>query len=325
MSYQIKILILSFIASVIVSLIVIPILRRLKVGQIERKEGPESHLKKQGTPTMGGVVMIISILAICVLMYLQYIKSEPEVAKKLIPLVLVTIGFGIVGFVDDFKKLVLKNTDGLKPAFKMLGLLIISVAFVIYILKFMNIGTDTFIPIVKQYIKIPMLLYVPFAIIVMLGATNAVNLTDGIDGLATSITTIVIACLTVVGIVEGVKEVVILGSIICGVNLGFLIFNMHPAKVFMGDTGSLLLGGAIASMALYLKMPLILLVIALIPIIETISVIMQVVYFKKTGKRIFKMTPIHHHFELSGWNENKIVTVFSIATLLFCITGLNII
>ena len=157
MSYQIKILILSFIASVVVSLIVIPILRRLKVGQIERKEGPESHLKKQGTPTMGGVVMIISILAISVFMYFQYIKSEPEVAKNLIPLVLVAIGFGIVGFVDDFKKLVLKNTDGLKPALKMLGLLIIAVAFAIYIV---SLGTQTLIPIVKEYITIPMLLYV---------------------------------------------------------------------------------------------------------------------------------------------------------------------
>ena len=322
MSYQIKILIISFIASVIVSLIVIPILRRLKVGQIERTDGPESHLKKQGTPTMGGIIMIIVVLAVSMFMYLQYIKSEPEIAKRLIPLVLVTIGFGVVGLVDDFKKLVLKNTDGLKPAFKMLGLLIIAVAFAIYLV---SVGTQTLIPIVKTYITIPMLLYIPFAIIVMLGATNAVNLTDGIDGLATSITTIIIASLTVVGIIQEIKEVVILGSIICGANLGFLIFNMHPAKVFMGDTGSLLLGGAIASMALYLKMPLILLVVALIPVIETISVILQVAYFKKTGKRIFKMTPIHHHFELSGWNENKIVTVFSILTLVFCVIGLNII
>ena len=322
MSYQIKILILSFIASVVVSLVIIPILRKLKVGQIEREEGPESHLKKQGTPTMGGVIMIIAILAISIFMYAQYIKSEQIVAKNLIPLVLVTIGFGIIGFIDDFKKLVLKNTEGLKPAFKMLGLLIISVAFAIYLV---SAGTETLIPIVKQYITIPMLLYIPFAIVVMLGATNAVNLTDGIDGLATSVTTIIIACLTVVGIINEVKEVVILGSIICGVNLGFLLFNMHPAKVFMGDTGSLLLGGAIASMALYLKMPLILLVLALIPVIETISVIMQVAYFKKTGKRIFKMTPIHHHFELSGWKENKIVTIFSIVTLIFCVIGLNII
>ena len=322
MSYQIKILILSFLASVIISLIVIPILRRLKVGQIERVDGPESHLKKQGTPTMGGVVMIITILIMAAFMYFQYIKAEPSVAKNLVPLVLVTIGFGVVGFVDDFKKLVLKNTDGLKPVLKMLGLLIIAVIFAIYLV---NIGTQTFIPILREYITIPMLLYIPFTIVVMLAATNAVNLTDGIDGLATSITTIIIATLTVTGIVQEVKEIVILGSIICGVNLGFLLFNMHPAKVFMGDTGSLLLGGAIASMALYLKVPLILLVIALIPVIETISVILQVSYFKKTGKRIFKMTPIHHHFELSGWNENKIVTIFSIATLVVCIVGLNII
>ena len=279
-------------------------------------------MKKQGTPTMGGVIMIITILAMSIFMYAQYIKSEQIVAKNLIPLVLVTIGFGIIGFIDDFKKLVLKNTEGLKPAFKMLGLLIISVAFAIYLV---SAGTETLIPIVKQYITIPMLLYIPFAIVVMLGATNAVNLTDGIDGLATSVTTIIIACLTVVGIINEVKEVVILGSIICGVNLGFLLFNMHPAKVFMGDTGSLLLGGAIASMALYLKMPLILLALALIPVIETISVIMQVAYFKKTGKRIFKMTPIHHHFELSGWKENKIVTIFSVVTLVFCVIGLNII
>ena len=325
MSYQIKILILSFFASLVVSLVVIPILRKLKVGQIERDFGPESHLKKQGTPTMGGIIMIISILAMSVFMYLQYIKSEPQVAKNLIPLVLVTIGFGIVGFIDDFKKLVLKNTDGLKPAFKMLGLLVIAVGFVVYLLNFGNIGTGTLIPILKQYITIPVLIYIPFAIFVMLGATNAVNLTDGIDGLATSVTTIIIAALTVVGIIEEVKEIVILGSIICGVNLGFLIFNMNPAKVFMGDTGSLLLGGAVSCMALYLKMPIILVVISFIPVLETISVIIQVVYFKKTGKRIFKMTPIHHHFELSGWNENKIVTVFSIVTLVLCIIGLNII
>ena len=325
MSYQIKILILSFITSVIVSLIIIPILRRLKVGQIERSEGPQSHLKKQGTPTMGGIVMIISILIVSAVMYIQYYKTELQVVKNLIPLVLVSVGFGIVGLIDDFKKLVLKNTDGLKPAYKMLGLLIIAVAFIIYLIKFMNIGTETLIPILKTYITIPLLIYIPFAIFVMLGATNAVNLTDGIDGLATSVTTIIIACLTVIGIIYEVKEVVILGSIVCGVNLGFLLFNMYPAKVFMGDTGSLLLGGVVVSMALYLKMPLLLIVIALVPVLETLSVIMQVAYFKKTGKRIFKMAPLHHHFELSGWNENKVVTIFSLVTLVLCVIGLNII
>lgn len=323
MSYQIKVLLLSFCVGLMVSLIVIPILRKLKVGQIEREDGPQSHLKKQGTPTMGGLAIIVTIILMGVVSYIQYKAKEPTVVRNLIPLILVSVGFGLVGLVDDFKKLVLKNTEGLKPAYKMLGLLIISVSFVIYLYK--TIGTQTLIPIIKTYVAMPVLLYVPFAIFVMLGTTNAVNLTDGIDGLATSVTTIIIACLTVIGIMIDVKEVVLLGSIVCGANLAFLIFNMYPAKVFMGDTGSLLLGGVIVAMALYLKMPLILIVIALIPVLETLSVMMQVAYFKKTGKRIFKMAPLHHHFELSGWNENKIVSIFSIITLVLCFVGLNII
>ena len=323
MSYQIKVLLLSFFVGLVISLIVIPILRKLKVGQIEREDGPQSHLKKQGTPTMGGVVMIISIIIMLGVSFIQYINSEPEVAQSLVPLALVSLGFGLIGLIDDFKKLVLKNTEGLKPSYKMLGLLIIAVTFVIYL--YTKIGTDTFIPFIKEHITMPVWLYIPFAIFVMLGTTNAVNLTDGIDGLATSVTTIIIACLTVIGIMLGVKEVVLLGSIVCGANLAFLIFNMYPAKVFMGDTGSLLLGGVIVAMALYLKMPFILVIIALIPVLETLSVIMQVGYYKKTGKRIFKMAPLHHHFELSGWNENKVVSVFSIATLILCFIGLKII
>lgn len=323
MSYQIKVLLLSFFVGLVISLIVIPILRKLKVGQIEREDGPQSHLKKQGTPTMGGVVMIITIIIMAGVSFFQYIKEEPEVAQNLIPLVLVSLGFGLIGLIDDFKKLVLKNTEGLKPSYKMLGLLIIAVTFVIYL--YQTIGTRTLIPFIKTYVTMPAWLYIPFAIFVMLGATNAVNLTDGIDGLATSVTTIIIACLTVIGIMFGVKEVVLLGSIVCGANLAFLIFNMYPAKVFMGDTGSLLLGGVIVAMALYLEMPLILIVIALIPVLETLSVIMQVGYYKKTGKRIFKMAPLHHHFELSGWKENKVVSIFSILTLILCVIGLNII
>jgi len=322
MNYQITILLLSFLVSTIVSLLVIPILRRLKVGQIERDDGPQSHLKKQGTPTMGGIIMIISIIILTITICIANIKQEEYAIRKFIPLVLVSLGFGIVGLVDDFKKLVLKNTDGLKPMYKMIGLLIISVAFAMYLL---GMGTQTILPILKTYITIPVLVFIPFVIFVMLGTTNAINLTDGIDGLATTVTTIIIACLTVIGIINNVKEVVFLGSMVCGVNLGFLLFNMYPAKVFMGDTGSLLLGGVVVSMALYLKMPLILLVIALVPVIETISVIMQVAYFKKTGKRIFKMAPLHHHFELSGWKENTVVIIFSLITLVLCIIGLNIV
>lgn len=326
MDFQIKLLLLTFVATVIIAFIVIPILKKLKVGQIERSDGPQSHLKKQGTPTMGGIIMIISITLMTIgISYYYYRQGDMQMAIKILPLLFASIGFGLVGFVDDFKKLVLKNTTGLKPAYKMLGLLIISVLYTIYLVKVLNIGTQTLIPFIKTYITLPILIYIPFAIFVMLATTNAVNLTDGVDGLSTSVTTIIITCLTVIGMILGIKEIMIFGCIICGSNLAFLIFNLHPAKVMMGDTGSLLLGGVIASISLYLKMPLLLLIIALIPVIETISVIIQVLYFKKTGNRFFKMAPLHHHFELSGWNENKVVSIFSIVTLLLCFVGLNII
>jgi phospho-N-acetylmuramoyl-pentapeptide-transferase len=283
-------------------------------------------LSKKGTPTMGGIISIIAITLLSIgVMLIYYVDDQADIVKRIIPLLFATLGFGIVGFIDDFKKMVLKNTDGLKPTYKMLGLLVISVCFVLYLLNVLNIGTDIYIPIIKTFVNIPVWIYIPFAIIVMLATTNAVNLTDGIDGLATSVTTIIVACLTVIGVIFDVKEIIIFGTIVCGCNLAFLIFNLHPAKMFMGDTGSLMLGGVIAAMALVLKMPLLLIVIALIPVLETLSVMIQVTYYKKTGKRIFKMTPIHHHFELSGWSENKIVTVFSLITLILCVVGLNII
>lgn len=326
MNFQVKILLLSFIISIAFSIIIIPILRRLKVGQIERTDGPESHLKKQGTPTMGGVIIAITLIVTSLFLYFyEYRQSEPEVASKIIPLVFVSLGFGLVGFTDDFKKLRYKNTKGLKPLYKMFGLLIISVIYTLFLVKFLNMGTDTYIPIIKKYVIMPIWLYIPFAIFVLLGTTNAINLTDGVDGLSTSVTTIILTCLVAISIILGVKEITIVGTIIIGACLGFLLFNLHPAKVFMGDTGSLLLGGAIAGIALYLKMPLILIIIALVPIIETVSVMLQVTYYKKTGKRIFKMAPIHHHFELCGWKEGKIVSVFSLLTLVCCIIGMNII
>ncbi|MBR6505052.1 MAG: phospho-N-acetylmuramoyl-pentapeptide-transferase [Clostridia bacterium] len=325
MSYQIKILLISFIATVTFAIFILPILKKLKVGQIEREEGPQTHLKKQGTPTMGGIIMMLGVIAVSILMFLQYYKSEPTVAKNIIPILLISVGFGIIGFIDDFKKLILKNTKGLKPSYKMIGLLLISVLYVIYLVKFLNLGTQTYIPFLKIYINLPIWIYVPFAIFVILGTTNAINLTDGVDGLATSITTIIITCLTVIGIIYDIKELTIFGSIVCGACLAFLMFNLNPAKVFMGDTGSLFLGGVVVSMALYLKVPLLLIIIALIPVLETLSVIIQVLYYKNTGKRVFKMAPLHHHFELSGWNENKVVSIFSIVTLLLCIIGLNVI
>lgn len=326
MDFQTKILLITFAISVVLALIIIPILKKLKVGQIERTDGPQSHLKKQGTPTMGGIIIIIAIIIVTVGAYLYYSKKgEIEIANNLIPILGLTVGFGLIGFIDDFKKLVLKNTKGLKPSFKMLGLLFISVAYVLYLLKGMNLGTETYIPFIKQYISIPIFAYIPFAILVILGATNAVNLTDGIDGLSSSVSAIIVTCLAIIATILGVKEIVIFCSIVIGAILGFLMFNLQPAKVFMGDTGSLFLGGVISGVALYLKMPLLLIVIALIPVIETISVIIQVASFKSTGKRVFKMAPIHHHLELSGWRENKIVVAFSIVTLIVCALGLQII
>ena len=325
MDFQTKLLLLSFAITVVLGALVIPILRKFKVGQIERDDGPESHLKKQGTPTMGGIIIMLGIIIVTIAAYVYYKAKDAELAQSLLPILGLTMGFGIIGFVDDFKKLVLKNTKGLKPSLKMLGLLLISVIFVLYLVKGLNLGTETYIPIMKEYINIPIYAYIPFAILVILATTNAVNLTDGIDGLSSSVCTIIITCLTVIATIFGVKEIVVFGAIVIGAVLGFLMFNIYPAKAFMGDTGSLFLGGVISGIALYLKMPLILLVIALIPVIETISVIIQVACFKKTGKRVFKMAPIHHHFELSGWRENKVVMVFSVITLIVCIVGLQII
>lgn len=324
MKFQMTMIIISFFVTLILSFIIIPILKRVKIGQIERDDGPESHLKKQGTPTMGGIIFIISII-LCTtgVNVILHIVGHSEMVKNLFPMLCLTVGFGVIGFVDDFKKLVLKNTKGLKPSYKMFGLLLISIAYTFFIIKFCNIGTETYIPFLKMDINITSGVYIVFAILVILATTNAVNLTDGIDGLSSSISAIIIAALTAIAMIKNETEVTIFGSIVIGSVLGFLMFNLHPARIFMGDTGSLFLGGVISSIALYLKMPLLLLIIALIPIIETLSVIIQVAYFKATGgKRFFKMSPLHHHFELSGWSENRVVMIFSLVTLLVCIIGI---
>ena len=326
MRVETSMLIIAFITAIVLGFIIIPILRKLKVGQIERDDGPQSHLKKQGTPTMGGIIMIITMILVVTGTYIFLnIQSKNETANRLIPMLILTIGFGVIGFIDDFKKLVLKNTKGLKPSYKMLGLLLISVIYVIYLVQGLQIGTDTYIPILKIYINIPIYFYIPFAILVILATTNAINLTDGIDGLSSSVSAIIVTCLTVIGMMAGMKEISIFGSIVIGSVLGFLMFNLHPAKVFMGDTGSLLLGGVISAIALYLKMPLLLIIIAFIPVLETLSVMIQVVYFKKTGKRFFKMAPLHHHFEFFGWKDSKVVIIFSLVTLVLCVIGLKIV
>ena len=325
MEFQLKILLVSFVATIVLSIIIIPILKRLKVGQMERDDGPQSHLKKQGTPTMGGIIMMIAITIASIAGVVYYISDSEEgvlVAKSMVPLIIAAFGFGLIGLIDDFKKVVLRNTKGISPRAKMLGLLVISVFFVIYLQYILNLGTETLIPFFKIYINLPMLLYVPFVIFVMLAITNSVNLTDGVDGLAATVCTVIITCLTVIAILLDVKEIIVFGSIAIGVCLGFLIFNLNPAKVMMGDTGSLLLGGIIGIMAIYLKMPFIILIVGIIPVLEAISVTLQVWYFKKTGRRIFKMAPLHHHFELSGWKENKVVSIFAVTTLIASIIAL---
>lgn len=201
MSLEIKILMITFALSIILGFMIIPILRKMKVGQIERDDGPASHLKKQGTPTMGGIIIIIAMaMAVVGTFAYLWVTGKPEVGKKLLPMLLLTVGFGAIGFIDDYKKLVLKNTDGLKPSYKMLGLLVISVAYVLFLLEGLSLGTDTYIPILKTSITLPTYLYVPAAIFIILATTNAINLTDGIDGLSSSVSAIIITCLTVIGI-----------------------------------------------------------------------------------------------------------------------------
>lgn len=314
MVIQIVYLLLAFILTAFLGKIIIPILKKLKVGQSERSDGPRAHLKKQGTPTMGGIMMIISIIVI-VGIY-SFITQDLEKIIPILAIALTSIGFGIVGFIDDFKKVVLKNTDGLSPKLKMLGLLVIATAYTLFLTNYIGIGTDIIVPIINYNLMLPIWIFIPFTILVMLSATNAVNLTDGVDGLAGSVTAIMVTAISIIAIKLGYESISIFGSIVVGCCAGFLIYNFYRAKVMMGDTGSLLLGGVIASMTIYMKLPLILLIIAIIPILETLSDIMQVIYFRRTGKRLFRMAPLHHHFELSGWRENKVVAVFSLVTLI---------
>jgi len=320
MNIQIIFLILAFIVTTILGKIIIPILKKLKVGQSEREDGPRSHLRKQGTPTMGGIMMILTIIIFTVITC--FLNREKEFVMPILMISIASLGFGIVGFIDDFKKVVLHNTEGLNPKLKMLGLLIVSGIYTVLLIKYVNVPTELIIPFTDFTLLLPNWIFIPFTIVVMLGATNAVNLTDGVDGLAASVSAIMVTAISIIAIKLGCVEVSIFGAIVVGACLGFLVYNFHKAKVMMGDTGSLLLGGVISSMAIYLQIPIFLLIIAIVPVIETMSVILQVMYFRKTGKRLFRMSPLHHHFELTGWRENRVVAVFSLVTLVFSVIGI---
>ena len=306
--------IIAFAISVVLSPILIPFLKKLKFGQFVRDDGPQSHLKKSGTPTMGGIIILLGIALTSVFYIGEY--------KDIIPVLFVTIGFGLVGFLDDYIKVVMKRSLGLRAWQKLLGQTVVTGVFAYYLLEVMNLGTDIIIPFTNGATWDLGILYVPFIFIVLLGTVNGVNFTDGLDGLASGVTVLVATFFTVVAIGTGSSVFPVTGAVV-GSLMGFLIYNVYPARVFMGDTGSLALGGFVAASACVLKMPLFILIIGMIYLVEVLSVMIQVTYFKMTGgKRIFKMAPIHHHFELCGWSETRVVAVFSIVTAILCLVAL---
>jgi phospho-N-acetylmuramoyl-pentapeptide-transferase len=302
---------ISFGISVILGPVVIPWLRRLKMGQTERVEGVQSHLKKAGTPTMGGVIFLLAT----VVTSLFFVKDYP----KIIPVLFLTLGFGLIGFLDDYLKVVLRRSDGLLPWQKFLLQVVLTAVFVFYIINYTDVALTMRIPFWGGHYLNLGWLAIPVLFFAVIGTVNGVNFTDGLDGLASSVTLIVAVFFTVVsiGTKSGIEPVT---CAVVGGLMGFLLFNVYPAKVFMGDTGSLALGGFVAGAAYMMQMPLFILIVGLIYFVEVLSVIIQVTYFKAThGKRIFKMAPIHHHFELCGWSETRIVAVFSVVTALMCL------
>ena len=307
--------IIAFAISAALCPVVIPFLHKLKFGQQVRDDGPQAHLKKQGTPTMGGLIILTSI----VITSLFYLKDYP----RIIPVLFVTVGYGLIGFLDDYIKIVMKRSEGLNPKQKLIGQIIITGIFACYLLTSKDVGTEMLIPFTGgfedgYYLDLGWL-FVPGLFFIVLGPDNGVNFTDGLDGLCTSVTILVATFFTVVALGERSGISPITGAVV-GSLLGFLLFNVYPARVFMGDTGSLALGGFVASSAFMMQMPIFIAIVGLIYLVEVLSVIIQVAYFKKTGgKRIFRMAPIHHHFELGGWSETRVVAVFSIITAILCL------
>ena len=308
----------SFLLGIILSPLFIPILRRLKFGQQIREEGPESHQKKSGTPTMGGTIILLSML----LSVLFVSRWSGEIDYKLYVLLIATLGYGLVGFLDDYIKIVFKRSLGLTAKQKLLGQLIVSVV-VCVILALNGHSTDIAIPLTD--VSLPLgWLYYPLIVLFMMGMSNAVNFTDGLDGLLSGTSAIAFGAFTVLAMLYSQPEVALFSAALIGAVLAFLVFNAHPAKVFMGDTGSLAIGGGITLVAVLLKEEVLLLIIGGVFVIEILSVIIQVISFKTTGRRVFRMSPIHHHFELAGWSEWKVVIVFWLAGLVLAGLGLLI-
>lgn len=307
--YLIIVMAISIIISLALGPIVIPILRRLKIGQSIREEGPKEHYKKKGTPTIGGIIIVLSVI-----LTLSFIG---EIQKVIIP-ILAMLGFGLIGFIDDFIKVVLKRSLGLKAYQKIIGQLLLSVLLAFYFLKSSDMGSKVLNPINMEYVDLG-ILFIPFITIVIIAVVNSANLTDGLDGLASGVTAIVLIAFVIISVSFENKEIAIFSISLAGASIGFLKHNWHPAKVFMGDTGSMALGGAVVAVALSLNTVLIIPLICGIYFAEALSVIIQVAYFKKTGKRVFLMSPLHHHYEQKGWSEKKVVYSFYGVTLILCI------
>ena len=304
---------IGFFAVVVMGPFVIPALRRLKVGQTEREE-LKSHQKKTGTPTMGGIMILIAVT----IATLIFSISQP----RTIPVLFLTVGFGIIGFVDDYLKVVKRRSDGLYPRQKMALQIVVTTIFLASMIWIsgMDMITQILIPFAGMELNIG-LFGVPLLYFAVIGTVNGVNFTDGLDGLASTVTAVVAVFFMFASDYLG-GQIDSICMAVFGALLGFLVFNHHPAQVFMGDTGSLALGGFVAGAAYMLKMPIYIVIVGLIYVIEVLSVMIQVTYFKKTGgKRVFRMAPIHHHFELGGWSETKVVLVFSTITVVLCIIG----
>ena len=306
-------LFLSFILTTAIAPIFIPFLLKLKVGQTVRDDGLESHLKKNGTPTMGGIIILIGFIGGSVIFCSRYSNT--------IPIMLMTIGFGLIGFIDDYIKVVLKRSMGLRAWQKLLLQIIVTAIFAVYLTKVAGVNLLLRVPFTNGYmLDLSWFSYV-ILFIAVLGTVNGANLTDGVDGLASSVTIVIAIYFAIIAVLENMglepTSLALIGSL-----LGFLVFNCYPAKVFMGDTGSLALGGYVIATAYMLNMPLYVIIVAVIYLVENISVMLQVSYFKITkGKRLFKMAPIHHHFEKSGWSETKVVTVFTIVSIFAAVIG----
>lgn len=306
--------IIAFAISILLGPLVIPFLRRLKVGQTVRDDGPQTHLKKAGTPTMGGILILIAIAVTSVF----YVRDYP----KLVPVLFSVLGFGLIGFLDDYLKVVLKRSMGLKAWQKMLGQLLVTGIMAYYMVYQLDISLAMRIPFMPGRFVDFGFLNLPVLFFVVIATVNGANFTDGLDGLASSVTVLIATFFTVVSVGTDAGITPVTGAV-AGALLGFLLFNVHPASVFMGDTGSLALGGFVAASAYMTQLQLFIPIVALIYAAEVLSVILQVTYFKLSGgKRIFKMAPIHHHFELCGWKETKVVAVFAIVTAVLCLLAL---